>query len=357
MPSHLSAVPKTREAAIAHPIREEDFNAELSRIPAPGTQTLRTMPRGASHASFNNLHWPANGGRVTQLCSQPWDGATALFFDFRLQRHLDICLEPQDELLLTFFLTGEVTGRVGGPAPRTLDFKPDRALLRTPNRSGGYLIHVPAACRNVFVQFRLKRRLLPQWLRGLDVRLTSRLLERILHLDNGTVLCNAALTARVRACLARIQAEDAQHPAFVPLFSARATELLTYVMLDLGELLRPGRSRPSYPTQAADTADKVRAMMAEDPSRAWSVPELAAQAGCSDAQLQQAFRDATGSTVHQALRELRLDLAARLLRETDMPVQQVAGEAGWECHGRFGAAFRARHGVAPSNFRRGQRLQ
>ncbi|MEZ5637856.1 MAG: AraC family transcriptional regulator [Burkholderiaceae bacterium] len=305
---------------------------------------------GATRGHFNNVCWPSGGGSVTQLRSIPWEGATALYCDFRLQQHLDVCLDPQDELLLTFFLAGKVTG-VTCDNQRRLDFQPDRALLRTPNRKGGYLIHVPGNCRNVFVQFRLKRHLMPQWLQALGVHLASRQVHRMVHLDNGTVLCNAALTARIRACLGRIQAQDAGHPAFVPLFHARAAELLTYVLLDLDELLSTDRSTAGPRQRLAEITHKARVLLDEAPGHAWSVAQLSAQAGCTEAQLQHGFRDVTGMSVHHYLRGVRLELAARLLRETHLSVQQIARECGWQCHGRFGSAFRGRYGVAPREFR------
>lgn len=353
MPIQSHAVPITRgtrapERCDAMP--EDEFNAALWRLPQARRVGLSTL-----QGSLQNLHWPADGGRLTQLRCSPWEGATALFFDFRLRQPLQVCLDPRDELLLTFFLAGEVTGKIGARSNgrlRALDFRPGRALLRTPNRAGGYLIHVPGACRNVFVQFRLKRAQLPAWLRALDVHLDTHHLQRLMHLDDGTVLCNAALTSRIQQCLARIRAEDVETPAFAPLFQARSVELLTYVLLDLVELLRPARS-PREPGQLGDDvpARMARAWIDEDPARAWTLAALAEQAGCSAARLQRGFHADTGHSVHQYLRHARLALAARLLRDTQLPVQQIAHEVGWQCHGRFGAAFRQQHGLTPVAFR------
>ena len=196
-----------------------------------------------------------------------------------------------------------------------------------------------------------ERAQLPVWLRALDVQLDTHQMQRLMHLDDGTVLCNAALTARTQACLARIHAEDAEAPAFAPLFQARAIELLTYVLLDLAELLRPARSADEAGLPEGVAARRARNCIDERPAHAWTVAALAGQAGCSEAQLQRGFRAGTGQSVHQYLRAARLDLAARLLRETQLSVQQVAQESGWQCHGRFGAAFRERHGQAPLLYR------
>ncbi|MBH1966110.1 MAG: helix-turn-helix transcriptional regulator [Comamonadaceae bacterium] len=343
MPIRSHSVPFASTPAIP----EDDFNATMWRLQATRHGGLPTL-RGSLH----NAYWPDDGGQLTQLRHTPWEGATALFFDFRLQRDLHIRLEPQDELLLTFFLAGEVKGSIGASRGhlRSLDFQRGRALLRTPNHDGGYLIQVPGACRNAFVQFRLRRAQIPLWLRSLGVHIDVHQMERLMHLNNGTVLCNAALTARVRAALERIRSQKVEALSFAPLFQAHSVELLTYVLLDLMELLRPARSS----TKADGNAGlrKVRSCMDEAPARDWTVAQLAAEAGCSEAQLQRSLRADTGQSVHQYLRNARLDLAARLLRETALPVRQVSEEAGWQCHGRFGAAFRERHGMAPLAFRR-----
>lgn len=343
MPIRSRSVPFASTPAIP----EDDFNATMWRLQATRPSGLPTL-RGSLH----NAHWPDDGGQLTQLRHTPWEGATALFFDFRLQRDLHIRLEPQDELLLTFFLAGEVKGTISATHGhlRSLDFQHGRALLRTPNHDGGYLIEVPGACRNAFVQFRLRRGQLPLWLRSLDVNMDARQMERLMHLNNGTVLCNAALTARVRASLERINHLKVDAPSFSPLFQAHSVELLTYVLMDLMELLRPARSDNS--SNVSTGVRKVRSWIDEFPARDWSVADLAAKAGCSEAQLQKGLRAETGQSVHQYVRNARLDLAERLLSETSLPVRQVSEEAGWQCHGRFGAAFRERHGQAPLAFRR-----
>ena len=260
-------------------------------------------------------------------------------------------LPPGDELLVTFFLSGRVTGQIGSAQGRPLDFRVDRALLRTPNRDGGYLIHIPGACRDNFVQFRLRRALLPRWLQALGVRLPARQLSELVDRDDGRVLCNAVLTPRMRDCLARIRDEPADRPAFVPLFHARATELLTCLLLDLQPLLRPARTDEGHGAMAADTVRRLRALVGEAPARAWTVDELARRLDLRTARLQAQVREAAGLTVYSLLVEERLSLAARLLRETQLGVQAIAAEAGWECHGRFTTAFRRQHGMTPRDYR------
>lgn len=359
MPGHKSMVPIGQQtvripqapasAANGFAWREDDFNATLLRS-AP--QRAASQPFGRHDQASRDVCWPSDGGRVTRVSTVSWEGAQALYFDFRLNDDLRVQLDPNRELLLTFFMEGQVRGQVGSAQGAELAFHTDRALLRTPNTAGGYLIHIPGGCRNHFVQFRLRRERVPQWLRSLGVHLPARQIDELTGRDDGHVLCNAALTQRVRSCLARIRDEPVDTPAFVPLFHARSIELLTCVLLDMGQLLH--RQRTGAYTQrsaALQTAERVRRLVAEQPARAWTVAELAQRMGCSSVRLQQQVREAAGASVYRLIVRERLQVAARLLRETDLSVRHVAGETGWECQGRFAAAFRDHLGLGPRAYR------
>jgi len=326
-------------------LREDDLNAILAPPePEPAGLTLGDM-LGGSHCS---VPWPSGGGHVTRLHTLPWEGASARYFDFSLNDRLRVRLDPDKELLLTFFLEGHVSGHVGDERGPELDFRLNRVLLRTPNRNGGYLIDIPGADTHRFVQFRLRRDLLPRWLKALGVRISAAQLEDMVDRDDGRILCNAAITPKLRGCLERIRGERSDQPAFVPLFHARATELLLCVLQQLDDLLRPARS-PSADAKAV--VARLREVIAEEPSRPWTITELARRAGCTNARLQQHVRDATGHSVYNFLVAQRLELAAALLRDSRLGVQAVAAEAGWQCHSRFAAVFRAHYGSTPREYR------
>ncbi|MCZ8218871.1 MAG: helix-turn-helix transcriptional regulator [Acidovorax sp.] len=351
MPKQQQTVQIPSSAASAPPIswREDDFNATLFRS---SSERHSTQLMGRQDEASRSVCWPRDGGRITRVRTSTWEGAQALYFDFRLNEDLHVQLEPSQELLLTFFLEGQVRGQVGGEHGAAIDFHTDRALLRTPNAAGGFLIHIPGGCRNHFVQFRLHRELVPHWLQSLGVRLAARQIDELTDRDDGHVLCNATLTPRVRSCLARIRDEPVDQPAFMPLFHARSMELLTCVLLDIEGLLQRRRSGAQDDGAAARrAAEKVRTLVAEQPVRAWTVADLARHVGCSSARLQQMVREASGESVYRLIVTERLQLAARLLRETHLGIQHVASETGWECHGRFTAAFRTHMGVGPREYR------
>lgn len=60
---------------------------------------------------------------------------------------------------------------------------------------------------------------------------------------------------------------------------------------------------------------------------------------------------ATGSTFKQLLCQKRLDAAARMLRETSLPVQEVCAAVGYDNSSFFHRQFRAQYGITPKEYR------
>lgn len=85
----------------------------------------------------------------------------------------------------------------------------------------------------------------------------------------------------------------------------------------------------------------------------WSgTDKLARELGVSQRLLEKRFRAATHSSIYQELQRLRLDKAARLLRETPLPISEIAARVGLPDINRFGTYFRRAHGKSPRQFRR-----
>lgn len=79
--------------------------------------------------------------------------------------------------------------------------------------------------------------------------------------------------------------------------------------------------------------------------------ELAAQVGLSVSQLNKLFMSDTGKTPVQHLRDRRLDLVMRLLRESGSTIKQTAYEAGFSSPQRLANWFRGLTGATPSDWR------
>jgi AraC-like DNA-binding protein len=85
----------------------------------------------------------------------------------------------------------------------------------------------------------------------------------------------------------------------------------------------------------------------EDPL---DINSVASEIATSRRQLQRAFA-AAGTSFSNYLTEVRLQNAARLLREGGMSVHDIAHTVGYKQHSQFAKMFRRRFGVPPSTFK------
>lgn len=83
-----------------------------------------------------------------------------------------------------------------------------------------------------------------------------------------------------------------------------------------------------------------------------SLGEAAAQAGLSPFHFLRIFSRTLGVTPHQYLLRVRLDRAARLLGQTELPITEVALEAGYADLSNFVRSFGRAAGMSPRAFRR-----
>jgi LacI family transcriptional regulator len=68
--------------------------------------------------------------------------------------------------------------------------------------------------------------------------------------------------------------------------------------------------------------------------------------------LQKRFQLALNRTVHDEIIGVRLNRAKELLRETELPLSQIAEKAGFRHQEYMGAVFKVRLGITPARFRR-----
>lgn len=96
---------------------------------------------------------------------------------------------------------------------------------------------------------------------------------------------------------------------------------------------------------------RARDRIAAAPHERWSVPRLAKLSGVSPAHFARSFHAAFGAPPHRVVLSFRLERAAALLRDTDVPVGVIALSSGWRSLGSFGRTFTAVFGLSPSAHR------
>ncbi len=83
----------------------------------------------------------------------------------------------------------------------------------------------------------------------------------------------------------------------------------------------------------------------------WPVSRLASVSGVSEAHFARSFKDAFGVPPHRYLLTRRIERAKAMLRDTDLPIIEIAFQTGWNSLGTFGRTFRDITGDNPTELR------
>lgn len=100
--------------------------------------------------------------------------------------------------------------------------------------------------------------------------------------------------------------------------------------------------------RARDAIDRA----SQDP---WTVRQLAAVGGVSERHFARSFKLAFGLPPHRYVLTRRIERAKALLRDTDLPIVEIAFQTGWDSLGTFGRVFRDITDESPSELRARER--
>ena len=156
---------------------------------------------------------------------------------------------------------------------------------------------------------------------------------------------------------------------FTCLDAAEATEILRDIARDaarlrLGDLAAAGGllrflarvdngQTAEQPPQQRRHYERARWYMDGRYTQPITVEDIADYVGLSRSQLYRVFDAACGMSPKQALTDLRLRHACRLLESTDLTVEEIAASVGLTSAQRLGVVFRTRLGVSPTAYRQG----
>jgi len=109
--------------------------------------------------------------------------------------------------------------------------------------------------------------------------------------------------------------------------------------------------RSRYSRKQVNLAKSVSGFLMEHLNDRITIEKLARQFNTSPTQLKTSFRGVYGISVQAFQRQQKMQSAARLLRTTDMTVQEIAGQFGYANSSKFSAAFQNVMGVTPNEYR------
>jgi len=96
----------------------------------------------------------------------------------------------------------------------------------------------------------------------------------------------------------------------------------------------------------------VIAKIKTNPSAAWDFSVLATLVNLSPSRFRHLFKQVTGTTPAQYLKEVRLRRAAKLLRNTFLTIKQILKQVGLGSNAHFVRDFRKLYGMTPTTYRR-----
>jgi AraC-like DNA-binding protein len=239
----------------------------------------------------------------------------------------------------------------GAPYPiRAGDFY----LLR-PGEAHFYLPDGPLKLVNILWQPSLVREILRaeaalDFLRPLLRSHSSQSEFRRLHLSGGAAF-------RVENLLSEMQREF--ESAHIHKNAIGSHALLRHLFCALLILLsRAAGSTPDMATAvsrehsaAQNTVARAIAYLEAHLTETIRVPQVAAYAALSAGRLSHLFKAQTGRSVIEYLHELRLEKVCRALRESDLPIGEIAGSAGYNDARFFHRIFRRHLGCSPGEYR------
>ncbi len=167
------------------------------------------------------------------------------------------------------------------------------------------------------------------------------LLPEVVHIRNEPRLATLVETVR----------DESRHQR--PAREAVLARLLEVLLI---EALRSGSGEATSPGLVRGLADERLAIairrMHRDPSRAWTVAQLAAEAALSRSTFFEQFNRTVGVTPIEYLLGWRMTLAKDLLRREHRTVAEVAKHVGYSSASTFSVAFTRHVGIPPSKFSR-----
>ena len=152
----------------------------------------------------------------------------------------------------------------------------------------------------------------------------------------------ALLAQIVQACLTRLPGNQ---------LAVKAALLGIVAVCARSGLLEGRQMRPNADYKARQLKEIV-GYLGEHFTEPLPLSEVASRFGLSPQYFSTFFRENFGRTFTQHVNSLRIEQAARLLRETDLPVMEVAFNVGFDNFSYFIKRFREVYGVSPSNYRK-----
>ena len=106
-------------------------------------------------------------------------------------------------------------------------------------------------------------------------------------------------------------------------------------------------------TEQARLIREVHRELTQNLDKRMTIDELSRRYLMNPTTLKQVFKSVYGTSLAAHMKEHRMGKAAQLLRETELPVAEIAHMVGYESQSKLTAAFKEYFGLTPKEYRKG----
>lgn len=134
-----------------------------------------------------------------------------------------------------------------------------------------------------------------------------------------------------------------------PLRSEAILSLVTKVFIEFYRLFQSSEIEiNSCPPEISNIISFINAHYSEK----FSLSDVSSQCGISVSRLTRIFKSATGYTIVEFTNNLRIKEAAELIKNTRLPISEIALRTGFSSFSYFGKLFCACYGISPLKYRK-----
>ena len=158
-----------------------------------------------------------------------------------------------------------------------------------------------------------------------------------------------------------IRADATVEHIFSELYKVLATIRRGYIRVKVLELLliltgldltEESEKRAYFPAAQIETIKQLHAFLVEHFSEHYTIDELSERFSISPTVMKKCFHGVYGDSIYAYMKQYRLHVAERMLRESDLSVGEIAAQIGYLNPNKFTSAFCAEYGVPPTTYRK-----
>ncbi len=114
----------------------------------------------------------------------------------------------------------------------------------------------------------------------------------------------------------------------------------------------PSRAVSDFPPDQLTVVRELHDRLLTDLHRRFTIEELSRQYHINPTTLKSTFKAVYGTSLAAHIKKHRMEQAAKLLRETDMSIAEVAQAVGYDSQSKFAAAFKSLYQALPREYRK-----